>query len=77
MKKRSRRKKGLAILLTAAMAVGLMPGTGTLQAQAQESQVVKTTSTTKTIAGLGTGVIADPTDPGNDTEKAWAGSYVY
>ena len=38
-----RLKKGLAILLTAAMVVGLMPGTGTLQAQAQESQVVKTT----------------------------------
>ena len=71
MKKRSSLKKGLAILITAAMVVGLMPGIGTLQAQAG------TASITKTIAGLGTSVIADPIDPGNDTEKAWAGSYVY
>ena len=77
MKKRSRLKKGLAILLTATMVVGLMPGTGTLQAQAEALQVAETTSTTKTIAGLGTSVIADPTDPGDDTTKAWAGSYVY
>ena len=77
MKKRRYLKKGLAILLTATMVVGLMPGTGTLQAQAEALQVAETTSTTKTIAGLGTSVIADPTDPGDDTTKAWAGSYVY
>ena len=71
-----RLKKGLAILLTAAMVVGLMPGTGTLQAQAEELGVAKTTSTTKTIAGLGTSVIVDPTAPANDTD-AWKGSYVY
>ena len=71
-----RLKKGLAILLTAAMVVGLMPGTGTLQAQAEESQAQETSTTTKTIAGLGTSVIADPTAPANDTD-AWKGSYVY
>lgn len=37
MKKRRKRKKGLAILLTAAMVVGLMPGVGTLQVSATES----------------------------------------
>ena len=71
-----RLKKGLAILLTAAIVVGLMPGTGTLQAQAEELGVAKTTSTTKTIAGLGTSVIVDPTAPANDTDE-WKGSYVY
>ena len=69
-------KKGLAILLTAAMVVGLMPGTGTLQAQAEELGVAKTPTTTKTIAGLGTSVMVDPTAPANDTD-AWKGSYVY
>lgn len=77
MKKLRKLKKGLAILIAIAMVVAMMPGTGTLQAQAQESQVADTTSTTKTIVGIGTGVIADPTDPGDDTTKAWAGSYVY
>ena len=71
-----RLKKGLAILLTATMVVGLMPGTGTLQAQAEELGVAKTPTTTKTIAGLGTSVIVDPTAPANDTD-AWKGSYVY
>ena len=71
-----RLKKGLAILLTAAIVVGLMPGTGTLQAQAEELGVAKTTSTTKTIAGLGTSVIVDPTAPANKTD-GWKGSYVY
>ncbi|MGN0153638.1 MAG: DUF6273 domain-containing protein, partial [Lachnospiraceae bacterium] len=64
------------ILLTAAMVVGLMPGIGTLQAQAVESQEVTTPSTTKTIAGLGTGVIKDPTASASASD-AWAGSYVY
>ena len=71
-----RLKKGLAILLTAAMVVGLMPGTGTLQAQAEESQAQETSTTTKTIAGLGTSVIVDPTAPANVTD-VWKGSYVY
>ena len=37
MKKRSKLKKGLSILLTAAMVVGLVPGGGTLQVSATES----------------------------------------
>ena len=37
MKKRRRLKKGLAIVLTAAMVVGLLPGVGTLQVSATES----------------------------------------
>ena len=53
-----------------------MPGTGTLQAQAEELKVAETASTTKTIAGLGTGEIADPTAPASASDT-WAGSYVY
>ena len=37
MKKRRRLRKGLAMLLTAAMVVGLLPGVGTLQVSATES----------------------------------------
>ena len=37
MKKQSKLKKGLAILLTATMVVGLLPGVGTLQVSAEET----------------------------------------
>ena len=37
MKKQRKRKKGLAMLLTSAMVVGLVPGGGTLQVSATES----------------------------------------
>ena len=43
MKKRSKLKKGLAILLSLAMVVGLLPGVGTLQVSAEE------TSTTASV----------------------------
>lgn len=36
MKKRGRLRKGLAVLLTATMVVGLMPGAGTIKVSAAE-----------------------------------------
>ena len=75
MKKRIILKRGIAYLLTVAMVVGLVTYApySISTVQAEET----TTSTTgKTIAGLGTGVIADPTVP-TSTGAAWQGSYVY
>ena len=74
MKKRKILKRGIAYLLTVAMMVGLIsyapyPIT---TVQAEETA----TATGKTIAGLGTGVIADPTAPTKTTDE-WKGSYVY
>lgn len=42
--KRRKLKKGLAILLTAAMVVGLMPGVGTMQVSATESENSETSA---------------------------------
>ena len=51
MKKRNKLKKGLAILLTAAMVVGLVPGMGTMQVSATESDenTVNTVSSNDTM----------------------------
>lgn len=51
MKKRSKLKKGLSILLTAAMVVGLVPGGGTLQVSATEldENTVNTVSSNDTM----------------------------
>lgn len=51
MKKRNKLKKGLAILLTAAMVVGLVPGMGTIQVSATESDenTVNTVSSDDTM----------------------------
>ena len=69
-------KRMLSLLLCTALAMsGLM--VPTKQVRAVETQAEENTGNTKTIAGLGTSVIANPTDPGDDTTKAWAGSYVY
>ena len=77
MKRHGTMKKGIAWLMTAVMMFSITPVmTEPMQAQAEELGVAKTTSTTKTIAGLGTSVIADPTAP-TSNEAAWAGSYVY
>lgn len=38
MKKRGRLRKGLAVLLTATMVVGLMPGVGTIKVSAAEGE---------------------------------------
>ena len=38
MKKRGRLRKGLAVLLTATMVVGLMPGAGTIKVSAAEGE---------------------------------------
>ena len=70
MKKRKLLKRGLASLLAAVLAVGLLPmmpdNTATVQAAGGD----------KTIAGLGTGIIANPTAPTASTDT-WKGSYVY
>ena len=80
MKKVKTNKLGrriLSIVLTAALVVGLIPGNVmTVSAEQVQAQAEETPSTTKTIAGLGTSVIVDPTAPANDTD-AWKGSYVY
>lgn len=54
MKKRSRLKKGLAILLTAAMVAGLLPGVGTMKVSAAESEGSTTSSTVTFEATAGT-----------------------
>ena len=70
MKKRKLLKRGLASLLAAVLAVGMLPmmpgNTATVQAAGGD----------KTIAGLGTGIIANPTAPTASTDM-WKGSYVY
>ena len=68
-------KKGIAWILTTAMVAAMVPVMAE-QVQAEESQAQETSTTTKTIAGLGTSVIVDPTAPANETD-AWKGSYVY
>lgn len=70
MKKGKLLKRGLASLLAAVLAVGLLP------MMPGNMATVKAADGDKTIAGLGTGVIADPTAP-TETTNAWQGSYVY
>ena len=45
MKKRSKLRKGLAILLSLAMVVGLVPGVGTMKVSAEESSATEETGT--------------------------------
>ena len=70
MKKRKLLKRGLASLLAAVLVVGLLPmmpgNIATVQAAGGD----------KTIAGIGTGIIANPTAPTASTDT-WKGSYVY
>ena len=70
MKKEKLLKRGLASLLAVVLAVGLLP------MMPGNMATVKAADGDKTIAGLGTGMIADPTVPSADTD-AWKGSYVY
>ena len=63
-------KKGTPWLLTAALLVGLLPIAGTPTTVQAETGETTETTTAKTIAGLGTGMIADPTAPSADTD-AW------
>ena len=73
MKKKNLLKRSMAFLLTAVMAGSLLSAvpSGMTNVQAADG-----TTTGKTIAGLGTGIIAGPTVPTADTDE-WAGSYVY
>lgn len=70
MKKRKLLKRGLASLLAAVLAVGLLP------MMPGNIATVKAAGGYKTIAGLGTDKISNPTEPENATD-AWQGSYVY
>lgn len=75
MKKRIKLKKRIAYLLTTTMVLGFMvctPG-NMMNVQAADGS---STSTTKTIAGLGTDIMADPTEP-TSSNDVWTGSYVY
>jgi len=63
-------KKGMAAVMSAAIVLGMMPGVAGNVTQAQAAGV------DKTIAGLGTGVISNPTVP-TASSDAWQGSYVY
>ena len=67
----------LSFLLTVALVIGLMPG-NMLKVSAEQADALaeENTGNTKTIAGLGTSVIADPTAPASSSD-AWNGSYVY
>ena len=62
MKKEKLLKRGLASLLAAVLAVGLLP------MMPGNMATVKAADGDKTIAGLGTGMIADPTVPSADTD---------
>lgn len=70
MKKRKLLKRGLASLLAAVLAVGMLP------MMSGNMATVKAADGYKTIAGLGTGIIANPTAPTASTDT-WKGSYVY
>lgn len=69
IKKRRIVKRGISLLLTAALIIGLMP-------VIRKPVKVEAEAGGKTIAGLGTSIIANPTESSNTTE-AWQGSYVY
>lgn len=70
-------KRGMAYLLTAAMVMGLVICTPSdmMNVQAADGESASTT-TGKTVVGLGTSGIADPETPTGDSD-AWKGSYVY
>ena len=70
MKKGKLLKRGLASLLAAVLAVGLLP------MMPGNIATVKAAGGDKTIAGLGTDKISNPTEPENAID-AWQGSYVY
>ena len=72
-------KKALSVFTAMAMALSLMTGIPSSELGLGITVSAETTTydvNAKTIAGLGTSVIVDPTAPANDTD-AWKGSYVY
>ena len=73
MKKKALLKRSMAFLLTAVMAGSFLSAIPSGLTNVQASDEI---TTTKTIAGLGTGVIANPTVP-TSVDDPWAGSYVY
>ena len=66
-------KRGMASLLAVVLAVGLLP---IMPSNVTTVHAAESNATTKTIAGIGTGIIADPTAPTSEYD-AWTGSYVY
>ena len=72
-------KKALSVFTAMAMALSLMTGIPFSELGLGITVSAETTTydvNAKTIAGLGTSVIDDPTAPTNNTD-AWKGSYVY
>ncbi|MBR1743257.1 MAG: hypothetical protein IJ733_15585, partial [Lachnospiraceae bacterium] len=61
-------KKGVALLLSAAMAVTIVP--------VMDAPKKAKAASDKTVAGLGTSAIHNPTST-TEYATAWAGSYVY
>ncbi len=68
-------KRGLAVFLSVTLLCGLIP-TFTGNTSNVKADTNSRNTATKTIAGLGTGIIKNPTVPTASTD-AWAGSYVY
>lgn len=68
-----RLKRGLASLLAVVLIVGLLP---IMPGNRITTQAAESDATAKTIAGLGTGIIADPVAP-TSISDVWTGSYVY
>lgn len=71
MKKRSKLKKGLAILLSLAMVVGLMPGAGTMKASAAEAteNTISTVSSNDVEVPEQTGELTPEQTDGQETNK--------
>lgn len=75
--KKKARKKKISYLITTTMVVGLMVCTPSDMTNVQAADGITTGITTgKTVAGLGTDCIANPTAPSSRSD-AWTGSYVY
>ncbi len=73
MKKKKILTRGLAFLLTTIIAIGII---SYVPNDTANVHTVYGSTTAKTIAGLGTDIIADPIAP-TSTSDAWKGSYVY
>ena len=66
-------KKGMAVVLSIALVLGLVP---ILPGNTTTAYADQNGSKAKTISGLGTGIIANPTEPTSEND-IWQGSYVY
>ena len=74
MKKSRFAKKMMALILSASIAIGLMP---VVSNSNLENVKAAGSEYTKTVACIGTSVIKNPDSPGDDVQKEWSGSIVY